>query len=116
MLGDVLVYLDDTAAAAAERRERLDAAAGGPIRTDALQFTGTAAELADLVLEWHAAGLSGVRLRPAVHAHDLPRVTRDLVPELQRRGAFRTAYESDTLRGLFGLDRPANRYAASPTA
>jgi len=39
-------------------------------------------------------------------------ITRGLVPELQRRGAFRTEYEVDTLRGLFGLDRPANRYAA----
>jgi len=25
---------------------------------------------------------------------------------LQRRGLFRTAYESDTLRGHLGLDRP----------
>jgi hypothetical protein len=33
------------------------------------------------------------------------------VPELQRRGAFRTNYESGTLRGLLGLNRPANRYA-----
>ena len=36
-----------------------------------------------------------------------------LVPELQRRGAFRTAYEADTLRGLLGLSRPANRYAST---
>ena len=33
------------------------------------------------------AGLTGFRLRPAVAAHDLPRITRELVPELQRRGA-----------------------------
>jgi hypothetical protein len=33
------------------------------------------------------------------------------VPELRRRGLFRTAYEADTLRGLLGLGRPANRYA-----
>lgn len=44
-------------------------------------------------------------------AHDLPALTRGLVPELQRRGAFRQEYEADTLRGLLGLDRPANRYA-----
>jgi hypothetical protein len=30
---------------------------------------------------------------------------------LQRRGLFRTAYEADTLRGHFGLARPADRYA-----
>jgi hypothetical protein len=35
------------------------------------------------------------------------------VPELQRRGVFRQSYESDTLRGLLGLSRPANRYAAT---
>jgi hypothetical protein len=34
-----------------------------------------------------------------------------LVPELQRRGAFRSGYEADTLRGLLGLPRPASRYA-----
>ncbi|MEU1320527.1 hypothetical protein [Streptomyces tibetensis] len=32
--------------------------------------------------------------------------------QTQRRGAFRRAYEADTLRGLLGLARPANRYAA----
>ncbi|OSC55873.1 FMNH2-dependent monooxygenase, partial [Streptomyces sp. 4F] len=74
--------------------------------------TGTPAALADLLLEWRSAGLTGYRLRPAVLGHDLPAITRNLVPELQRRGAFRLAYETDTLRGLLGLVRPANRYAA----
>jgi hypothetical protein len=48
-----------------------------------------------------------------VGGHDLPAITRGLVPELQRRGAFRRAYEAGTLRGLLGLPRPANRYAAA---
>ncbi len=61
----------------------------------------------------HASGLTGFRLRPAVTAHDLPAITRGLVPELQRRGAFRRAYEAGTLRGLLGLARPANRYATA---
>jgi alkanesulfonate monooxygenase SsuD/methylene tetrahydromethanopterin reductase-like flavin-dependent oxidoreductase (luciferase family) len=112
VLGDLLVFLDDDASAAAARRARLDELAGAELTSDARIFTGTPAELADLVQEWHGAGLSGVRLRPAGNAHDLPLITRGLVPELQRRGAFRTGYEADTLRGLFGLDRPANRYAA----
>ena len=46
---------------------------------------------------------------------DLHSITRELVPELRRRGVFRAAYESDTLRGLLGLDRPANRYAVGAT-
>lgn len=113
VLGDVLVYLDETESAATKRRQRLDELAGYRPRTDALEFVGTPAKLADLVLGWHAAGLSGVRLRPAGNAHDLPLITQRLVPELQRRGAFRTGYAADTLRGLFGLERPANRYAGA---
>jgi hypothetical protein len=32
-----------------------------------------------------------------------------LVPELQKRGLFRTGYEGTTLRDRLGLARPANR-------
>lgn len=113
VLGDVVVFLDDDANAAAARRDRLDELAGSEFTSDAPIFSGTAAELADLVLEWQSAGLSGARLRPAVLAHDLPRITGELVPELQRRGSFRTEHASRTLRGLLGLPRPANRYAAA---
>jgi alkanesulfonate monooxygenase SsuD/methylene tetrahydromethanopterin reductase-like flavin-dependent oxidoreductase (luciferase family) len=112
VVGDVVVFLDDDPTAAADRKARLDELAGEPLRSDALVFTGTPAELADLVLEWQEAGLSGARLRPGVLPHDLAQITGGLVPELQQRGAFRTAYEADTLRGLLGMARPANRYAA----
>ena len=84
-----------------------------PYTSDARIFTGTRAQLADLLLELRDAGLSGFRLRPAVLGHDLPAITRGLVPELQRRGAFRSSYEADTLRGLLGLAHPANRYATT---
>ncbi|MEU6452468.1 LLM class flavin-dependent oxidoreductase [Streptomyces sp. NPDC046979] len=113
IFGDLVVFLDDEQAAAEDRRARLDALAGEPYTGDAPIFAGTAGQLADLLQEWAAHGLSGFRLRPAVAGHDLPAITRRLVPELQRRGAFRTAYEADTLRGLLGLARPANRYAAA---
>ncbi|MER6226287.1 LLM class flavin-dependent oxidoreductase [Streptomyces sp. 900105755] len=116
VFGDLVVFLDDDRAAAEARKDRLDALDGGAYTSDARIFTGTAAELADLLEEFAAAGLSGFRLRPAVLGHDLPRITADLVPELQRRGRFRTAYEADTLRGLLGLARPVNRYAAAATA
>ena len=56
-------------------------------------------------------GLAGFRLRPAVIPDDLEAITRELVPELQRRALFRTAYEASTLRGLLGMNRPASRYA-----
>ena len=54
------------------------------------------------------------------HLHSAEtQITDALVPELQRRGAFRAAYPdsasgggwSATLRGLLGLPRPANRYS-----
>ncbi|OQQ14182.1 FMNH2-dependent monooxygenase [Streptomyces sp. M41(2017)] len=113
VFGDLVVFLDEDPAAAQARRERLDATAGEPYTSDARIFAGTPAQLADLLQELAAAGLSGFRLRPAVLGHDLPAITRGLVPELQRRGVFRTAYEADTLRGLLGLARPANRFAAT---
>ncbi|MFJ3670080.1 LLM class flavin-dependent oxidoreductase [Streptomyces sp. NPDC090106] len=113
VFGDLVVHLDGDPAAATARRDRLDDLAGEPYESDARIFAGSPAQLSDLLQELQEAGLSGFRLRPAVLGHDLPAITRGLVPELQRRDAFRTAYEADTLRGLLGLARPANRYAAA---
>ena len=119
VFGDVVVFLDDSAAAASARRDRLDERAGGAYTSDAHIFAGTPAQLADLLLDWREAGLTGFRLRPGALPHDLAKITGGLVPELQRRGAFRAAYPAAgpdgpwpaTLRGLLGLPRPANRYA-----
>jgi alkanesulfonate monooxygenase SsuD/methylene tetrahydromethanopterin reductase-like flavin-dependent oxidoreductase (luciferase family) len=111
VLADLLVYLDGDAAAAAGRKARLDALAGYQHSSDAATFTGTPAQLADLLQDWQASGLSGFRLRPGTIGHDLEAITRALVPELQRRGAFRTSYADATLRGRLGLPRPASRYA-----
>lgn len=116
VFGDLVVFLDDDPAEAAARRDRLDTLAGEPYTSDARVFTGTPTQLADLLQELQPTGLTGFRLRPAVLGHDLPAITRGLVPELQRRDAFRRAYEADTLRGLLGLARPANRHAAAATA
>ncbi|WP_443068850.1 LLM class flavin-dependent oxidoreductase [Streptomyces sp. NBC_01361] len=113
VFGDLVVFLDDDPAAAAARRERLDGLAGYTYASDARIFTGTPVQLADVLQELQQSGLTGFRLRPAVVGHDLPAITQGLVPELQRRGAFRSAYEADTLRGLLGLARPANRYATA---
>jgi alkanesulfonate monooxygenase SsuD/methylene tetrahydromethanopterin reductase-like flavin-dependent oxidoreductase (luciferase family) len=112
LFADLMVFLDDDTSQASVRRTRLDDRAGEKFASDALIFTGTAAQLADLLQDWHRAGLSGFRLRPAAIPHDLTQITRALVPELQRRGAFPKKYESATLRGLLGLPRPANRYAS----
>jgi alkanesulfonate monooxygenase SsuD/methylene tetrahydromethanopterin reductase-like flavin-dependent oxidoreductase (luciferase family) len=105
--GDVVVFLDDDGGAARERRHRLDAV--DRREADTFVFAGTPAELADLLIAWRDAGADGFRLHPATCPHDLTRITRRLVPELQARTAFRRTYEAGTLRGLLGLHRPANR-------
>ncbi len=110
---DLVVFLGDTASAAAAHRARLDTLLGREYISDAPVFVGPAADLADQLIRWQAAGADGFRLRPAAVPHDLTQITDALVPELQRRGAFRTAYGQSTLRGLFGLARPANRYVDS---
>ncbi len=113
VFGDVVVFLDDQPGAAQARRRRLDDLAGAEYRSDAEIFAGTPGQLADILQDWSAAGLSGFRLRPATVPHDLVQITENLVPELRRRGLFRTAYEAATLRGLLGLPRPADRYATA---
>jgi alkanesulfonate monooxygenase SsuD/methylene tetrahydromethanopterin reductase-like flavin-dependent oxidoreductase (luciferase family) len=113
VFGELVVFIDDTEGAAVARKQRLDERAGTEYRSDAQIYAGTAAGLADLLQDWQAGGLVGFRLRPGALPHDLTQITEKLVPELQRRGLFRTAYEADTLRGLLGLGHPANRYAAA---
>jgi hypothetical protein len=49
-------------------------------------------------------------MRHDVHCHRHHTV---VVPELQRRGLFRTEYEGRTLRENLGLKRPVSRYAAA---
>ena len=112
VFGDLVVFIGP---GAASRRDRLDELAGFRYESDAAIFTGSAAELADLLQDWQEAGLTGFRLRPGTIPEDLEAITRQLVPELQRRGAFRSAYEARTLRGLLGLGRPASRYAGELT-
>ena len=105
VFADLVVFLSDGA------KDRLDTLDRAVYSSDAAIFSGTPAQLADLLIEWQAAGITGFRLRPGRLPADLRSITRELVPELRRRGAFREAYESPTLRGLLGLTRPANRYA-----
>jgi alkanesulfonate monooxygenase SsuD/methylene tetrahydromethanopterin reductase-like flavin-dependent oxidoreductase (luciferase family) len=111
VFADLVVFLDERPGAALARKARLDELMGGEYASDAMVWAGTAAELADRLQDWQTQGVSGFRLRPGVLPDDLQAVTAGLVPELQRRGAFRTAYESRTLRVRLGLPRPASRYA-----
>ncbi|GAB2572651.1 LLM class flavin-dependent oxidoreductase [Microlunatus antarcticus] len=115
VFGELVVLLDDDQARADERWAQLEAWSGEPFTSDAEVFVGTPQGLADLLLARAEAGLTGFRLRPAALPQDLDAIVDGLVPELQRRGAFRTAYEAGTLRDRLGLERPANRYATGGT-
>ncbi|TRW88517.1 LLM class flavin-dependent oxidoreductase [Mycolicibacterium sp. 018/SC-01/001] len=113
VFADLVVFLDGSEGAARGRRDRLDDRARSRFTSDAAVFVGTPGQLADLIEQWHAAGLAGFRLRPAVIPHDLVQIVDGLVPELRRRGVFRPAQEATTLRDTLGFSRPANRYATA---
>ena len=112
VFADLVVFLDESPVAAATRKDRLDHLGGIEFSSDAEVFVGTPAQLADLLADRRVDGLAGFRLRPATLPHDLLQITDGLLPELRRRGLFGTGYDAPTLRGLLGLPRPANRYAA----
>jgi N-acetyl-S-(2-succino)cysteine monooxygenase len=77
-----------------------------------LVFVGTAAGVADMMAEWFEAGAAdGFMLSFATLPTELAAFVELVIPELQRRGLFRTAYEGSTLREHLGLARPKSRYA-----
>jgi N-acetyl-S-(2-succino)cysteine monooxygenase len=73
-------------------------------------FCGTPAEIADNLEEWFSTGAAdGFNIMGATLPGGLADFVDHVVPELQRRGLFRTAYEGATLRENLGLPRPAWR-------
>jgi N-acetyl-S-(2-succino)cysteine monooxygenase len=80
-------------------------------------FAGTAIQIADQLEEWFLNGASdGFNVMPPYLPGGLEEFAELVVPELQRRGLFRTEYSDTTLRGHFGLSRPANQYAKTVAA
>jgi FMN-dependent oxidoreductase (nitrilotriacetate monooxygenase family) len=78
-----------------------------------LQMVGTAAQVADRMEEWlETRACDGFNVMFPFVPEGLDDVVDRLVPELQRRGLFRTAYSGTTLRDHLGLKRPANCYFA----
>ena len=72
---------------------------------------GSAKQVADDLEEWAGSGAAdGFNICPGTLPGGASAFVDLVVPELQRRGLFRTEYESDTLRGNLGLRTPANRY------
>ncbi|WP_122434501.1 LLM class flavin-dependent oxidoreductase [Pseudomonas viridiflava] len=71
---------------------------------------GTPEQVADELQTWFEQGAAdGFNVLVPHLPGGLEDVARLLVPELQRRGLFRTEYEGTTLRENLGLQRPINR-------
>ncbi|RMR04518.1 LLM class flavin-dependent oxidoreductase [Pseudomonas syringae group genomosp. 3] len=72
---------------------------------------GTPAQIADELQTWFEQGAAdGFNVLVPHLPGGLEDVAQLLVPELQRRGLFRTEYEGTTLRENLGLQRPAYRF------
>jgi len=74
-------------------------------------FAGTPIEVADALEEWFTLGAAdGFNIMPALLPDGLRDFADKVVPELQRRGLFRTEYTGQTLRENYGLERPHNQF------
>jgi hypothetical protein len=74
-------------------------------------MVGTAVEIADEMEQWLVEeGSDGFNVMFPYLPEGLDDFVGKVVPELQRRGIFRRAYEGATLRDHFGLPRPGNRF------
>lgn len=81
------------------------------------QIVGSVSEVADMMEEWFTTGAAdGFNFLAPVFPQGLDDFADLVIPELQRRGLFRTAYEGTTLRDNLGLSRPKSRYAAELNA
>lgn len=81
------------------------------------QIVGTPADVADLLQEWfETRAADGFNIMPPILPTGLTDFVDHVVPELQRRGLFRTRYEGATLRENLGLARPAQRSATAAQA
>jgi alkanesulfonate monooxygenase SsuD/methylene tetrahydromethanopterin reductase-like flavin-dependent oxidoreductase (luciferase family) len=83
-----------------------------PVRS----LLGTPTQIADQLSGWFDAyAADGFFLLPADLSADLGAITTQLVPELQRRGLFRSEYSGTTLRDHLGLPRPLSQYIGAPS-
>lgn len=78
---------------------------------------GSATQIADRLQEWFENdGADGFNILPPWLPTGLTDFVDLVIPELQRRGLFRTEYEGRTLRENLGLPFPVNRHAAARAA
>jgi FMN-dependent oxidoreductase (nitrilotriacetate monooxygenase family) len=70
-----------------------------------MRFVGTPVQIADKMEEWFSMGGSDGFMLEFVYP-SIEQFVISVVPELQRRGLFRTEYPGKTLREVMGLPRP----------
>jgi N-acetyl-S-(2-succino)cysteine monooxygenase len=74
---------------------------------------GTPDDIADQMQDWFVnEAADGFNIMPPYLPGCLTEFVDQVIPVLQQRGLFRTAYEGSTLRENLGLPRPANPNAA----
>jgi FMN-dependent oxidoreductase (nitrilotriacetate monooxygenase family) len=72
---------------------------------------GTPEQIADLMEDWFNDGAAdGFNVMPPLLPLQLDVFSRELIPILQRRGLFRTAYDGATLREHYGLAWPKSAF------
>jgi FMN-dependent oxidoreductase (nitrilotriacetate monooxygenase family) len=75
---------------------------------------GTPEQIADLIEDWFSNGAAdGFNIMPPLLPAMLDVFASEVIPILQRRGLFRTAYAGETLRAHYGLDWPRSAFAGS---
>lgn len=79
-----------------------------------LTFAGTPEQVADLIEDWFTDGAAdGFNIMPPLLPSMLDVFSTEVIPLLQRRGLFRTAYEGKTLREHYGLPWPKSAFDAT---
>jgi FMN-dependent oxidoreductase (nitrilotriacetate monooxygenase family) len=77
-------------------------------------FVGTPEQVADFMEDWfHDGAADGFNVMPPLLPTMLEVFISDVIPLLQERGLFRTAYEGETLRGHYGLDAAASQFGSN---
>jgi len=124
--GPLPYHLIDTTVA--QRKMLVDRAKEGnlTIRQFYLQYAGARGQrtvkgspqrIVDEMEEWFLKeGVDGFLVQPPYLPGGLQAFVDLVIPELRRRGLFRTEYEGRTLRENLGLPRPASRYQAAVAA
>ena len=73
---------------------------------------GSPQRIADDMEQWfREEGVDGFLIQPPILPGGLDDFVTLVIPELQKRGLFRTEYEGRTLRDRLGLPRPPSRYS-----